>query len=841
MGLEGLGQVGVRVRRLPLSRLPFAAMGKSERPDGSLLAVLFAGAAASAIGLGLWIGSPTQSEVVVWASGAVVALAVTVLVWRGRCRVSSEDLRGVTTIVVVLTTVVALGWSVHRPFESWLWMQIVVLGVVVILSLALVATEWSRVGLLVVATVCGVLIVALVVRVGHRAEQTAVVARPLSKATTEVNALAAKADAAAKGANESARAALATALAELNESVVGAPKSFSDLGSEVWGYLSETPPNTVSARASMVRLLATDVVEENTQQSLAVRGAATAAYAAVPGAPKSAPSRAAVDSAIAAAQCAHDHSTCVEGAKPVPLSDALHDLEVTLAAYRSAVAPDDKTLKEQAVAVAAKEVKPLEISLWTTAVAGPPAIIQSVGESDSLALVPGPVGWILIGLMALMVMRSLMRINAAQMPGPVTIGEGGDAELKGVLRLAVLKNLKTPAAAPGSAVAQSITDLAGFAGPEATVLSKMFAALSNAISPTQGYVVDVDVVAGERTSTDKSTDKSTVPTKVLVRLSAASSKASVGSRIFERESAPQAMQSAGLWAAGFLLRRSTRVPSWASWTEGTAEALDTANAEAPDLAELENAARTAPSSGWVLVLYGNELELAGRTLDAVGVYARAVAAHPRYLIARYRLAVALGMSAHESAKAWTAAPLASRAALVRSLRQVAKRLDVADDLVSPLQTETDPAKIKDLARQLLATIGEDMSWWRSWAGSLRRSERSMDWLGWWSGGRRSNRSTKWLAKSAQLVYGGTEVDGVDDVVAEAQRPDSSWQVSYNLACHYAADSPTAALDALELCLGRPGIEDLKADWVEQDPDLHGIATTPRFAAFCAQLEQGGKP
>lgn len=823
-------------------------MGTSERPDASLLVLLLVGTAAAGIGFGLWLGSPTCKEVVFWISGAVVALVVALLAWRQRCRWTLEDARGVAAIALAVTTAAAIGWSVIHPFTADVWVQVVVLCVAVLLSLALVATEWSRIGLFVAAIVFGVLVMALIVRIGHRAEQLASVANPLADATTEVAALEKQAKSAAVKTNESAQASFQAALIKLNDSMVGAPPRFSELGSKVWGYLSETQPNIVRARVAIVNLLSEDVSAERTQQSLAVRDAAVAAFDAVPGAPKKPPSRAAVDKAIAATRCASDRSTCADGEKPQELSESLHELKVALAGYRSAVSPDDEALKAQAAEVATQKAEPIEISLWAAA-AGPPVIIKSISENDSLALVPGPVGWIILGLLALLVLRALMRVNATQMPGPVTVGEVGDAALKGVLRVALLKNLKTPAAAPGSAVAQSITDLSGFAGPEATALGKVFAAISNAVSPARGFSVDVDVVSVESVSTstkatqsgstpagDVGTDRSTSPTRVLVRVSNASTQESIGSAIFERESAPKAVQTAGLWAAGFLLRRSSRIPSWASWNEGTAAALDAANAQEPGLASLEEAAKTAPTSGWILVLYGNELELEGRTLDAVGVYARAVAVHPRYLIARYRLAVALGMSAHDDATAWTAAPIASRIALVTSLRQVAVRLKVRDDLVSSLQLDPEPDSIRELSRELLTTIVDDMSLSRTWAGSLRRSERSMDWLGWWHGGRRSNESTKWLAKSALPVYGGADLA---DVVSHSERPDSSWQVSYNLACHYASTSPGAALNALELCLMRPGIEELKRDWVERDPDLAGIAASPRFAAFRARLEQGG--
>lgn len=814
-------------------------MGTRERPDASLLAVLLAGIAATGIGLGLWIGSPSRSEVAWWVVAAVVFLGIAYAVWNTRCRRNWEDFCGVAAIVLSVAVVLVLAWSVHRPFTDWLWLQVVVLVAATVGTLVLIAAQWSRIGLFAAAIVLGVLLVALVIRVGHRAEQLEAAA-PLGEIATELDVLAAKADAGAAAANTKASADFADALTALSNSLVNAPDEFRELGGEVLAQLSSATRDPASIDAAMVALLRAGVDDARITQSLAVRDAATAAVAAVPGKPKAAPSRAAVDEALARAKCARDRSACrgdLQG-EPPTLSEALHEVQVQMAAYRSAVAPGDEALEAAAAAIALQRADPLEISIWEAASAGPPAIIKSIRNHDSVALVPGPVGWALLGLIGLLILRALMRVNAAQMPGPVSIVSGAKSELDGVLRVALLKNLKTPAAAPGSAVAQSITDISALAGAEAGVIGKAFAAISNTLSPAPGYSVEVDVVEPEKEEAD-TTAKATAArrTRVLARVSSASTKESIGSAVFERDSARQAMQSAGLWAAGFLLNRSTRVPSWATWNEGTAEALDAANAEDPTLADLQQAAKTAPASGWILVLYGNGLELADRRLDAVGVYARAVAAHPRYLIARYRLAVALAMSGHSSAKAWTSASLAARAAALGSVRRAAARLDVDESLVAGVQTAPTQTTLFALARRLLETIEEDSSGVLPWAGSLRRSERSMDWLGWWHGGRTSNSAIKWLAKSAQLVYG--DAAKLADVTDHAKRPDSSWQISYNLACYYASTAPSLALDALERCLVRPGVEQLTAEWVQRDPDLKAISSSPRFAAFCAQLDQGG--
>ncbi|MCO5329184.1 MAG: hypothetical protein M9961_03805 [Ilumatobacteraceae bacterium] len=726
-----------------------------------------------------------------------------------------------------------------QPFQSWLWLEFVILVVIGTTALALAAHEWSRRGLFALALLLGALAAAFVVRVGHRAEQQDLVTHPVADASEEFEELYKSATADATAANTASRKKFETALAALSESLGYAPTAFQIAGGDVYAALSSDPIDTVDVREAMLHLLTLPVEPEHAPQALSVRDAANAAVAAVPGKEATAPARDAFDAAITELPCAGDHNPCGL-AKPLALHIALHHVQLELARYRAAVAPGDAALQAAATALAGEKPEPSEVSIWAAAGAGPSEIIQSITKGTSLRVVPGPVGWLLLGIVAIGLLRWLTRVNSAQMPGPVTIDYTGDDDLKSVLRIAVLKNLATPAASPGAAVAQSVTDLATLANPEAGVVGKFVTALTNAVSASRGYTVEADVLTAPKADSGERAERPAV--RVLVRVSSATSKRSLGSATFEHESARKAMQSAGLWAAGFLLARSTRVPSWATWTEATAQALGAANSDHPSLAELEAAARTAPASGWILVLYGNQLELAGRQLDAIEVYARAVAAHPRYRIARYRLAGALGMSSRDGGAAWIGATLARRASVIQWLHQAARRVAVDAVAVDALASAGNfPTNARALSRSMLQTIVDDTHWPRTWAAAMRRSERSSLWIDWWQGGSRSNHDLRWLAKSAMVVYGGGDVQSVE---RQAAKPDSSWQLSYNLACHYASSSPPVpqrALAALQRCLVRPGAEELTADWVRQDPDLAAVANSPGFDEFCARLAQGATP
>ena len=90
-----------------------------------------------------------------------------------------------------------------------------------------------------------------------------------------------------------------------------------------------------------------------------------------------------------------------------------------------------------------------------------------------------------------------------------------------------------------------------------------------------------------------------------------------------------------------------------------------------------------------------------------------------------------------------------------------------------------------------------------------------------------------LVWSALSIYTGQ----VETVIAKADRPGSSWQVSYNAACARARSGhPDDAMRLLEQCLVRPGVHQLKAEWVTKDPDLQTLQGWPRFDRFCEQAE-----
>jgi hypothetical protein len=260
--------------------------------------------------------------------------------------------------------------------------------------------------------------------------------------------------------------------------------------------------------------------------------------------------------------------------------------------------------------------------------------------------------------------------------------------------------------------------------------------------------------------------------------------------------------------------------------------------EAPTTAQLEAAVKHAPGSGLLLAALGQAYEsAAGRRVDAVEMYARAVAAHPRYLIARYRLGAAL--AAMREDLTWTQLEASERNRVWRCVQQAAVALHISvTHLAGPA---ANPAPQRDffmsLARTFLQELRVDTRLWHRLVSAIRRSERDavapVQLIRWSDADARFHP----LVKSLCMAY--AEDFRGDRLVAYASRPRRWWQVSYNAACGLAVHLQSdEAFRMLEQALIKPGVEQLSADWVNQDVDLDSLRVDVRFADFATQLRTG---
>lgn len=827
------------------------------------------GAVALAVVVGLLAGvarDPRPSDTWQWVLVVVGIAAAAVLAWIGFARPGSdrEVSHGILAIAVVTAAATATTVHLIRPRQDWIWLQFLIVVALFLVALAVIASEWSRRWLLVFFVLVASGLLVSTASVGYRHEVVARLEKPINKAIETKTQLEESAIERLKTpdqllkAQEEARTKLTDALVDVESYV-----ELSSVGVELVEHLGDT-----GRRALLADLLRVPASHEDVAPVFveAVRAAAIDAVAAYDAKVGQAPSTDAVDLAITqacaaakAADATPEKCGRVCADAEADIASALRDLEVEVARYRFAVTAEDED-KAVRDALVADEPDDLRVALVSALAAGPEALLDST-DAGALGLVPGPLGWALLGFATILTLRKVLSVNAQQVAGPVVI-DYEDAHAP-EFRTALLANLDAPGTTPGAVTAQSITDITGLVDPTSR-LTKLFQVVASLLAPPQGFVVTADVVTAPKAAGDASgedatkvaeTRASAVATRVsdpavaasntvLVRITSADDGGTLATASFVDEDLAKAVQAGGYWAAGTLLSRSTRIPSWAAWNEQTADAMSTASARKPSLDELRESVGTAPNSGILLLSMAYELELSDRPLEALLYLARCVEAHPRYPIASYRLGVTIGMIGRDVNATWGKATAAERRALLHGLGRAALSVGFDEEFVVDFVEKfgTDQAGCWRLAEEFLGASVEDLERPANLVASLRRSDRDVVF-------RRSRVDTRrphrrWrlqaLARSAKLVYVPEDQRSTEDLAdLESDLNDrrAGWQLRYNEACRLAQTSPTRALEALEQCLALDGSGQLTRDWPEKDPDLAPLNGHPRFTAFLAQLRR----
>src|SRR5262249_54363030 len=159
--------------------------------------------------------------------------------------------------------------------------------------------------------------------------------------------------------------------------------------------------------------------------------------------------------------------------------------------------------------------------------------------------------------------------------------------------------------APGSTAQNPITDLAELT--TAKGLSKVIAAVASVVSKPGGYRVNGDVIAPTRADPSW---------HVVVKVIDAWSGDQLAVKTVAATDDIEACRAAGFWAAAYVLSRSTRIPSWGTWSPESAAALAASpNSGEATVEALENALASAPTSGLLLADLGYRYDLSGQTLD----------------------------------------------------------------------------------------------------------------------------------------------------------------------------------------------------------------------------------
>jgi len=465
--------------------------------------------------------------------------------------------------------------------------------------------------------------------------------------------------------------------------------------------------------------------------------------------------------------------------------------------------------------------------------------------------------------------------------------DGIDAQLA-VFRTALLQNVREPGPLPGTPAFVPLTDLAELPYV-ATWIAPIITAVKSILAVPAGYKVLGEVVPP---------DQSGELWSVLARVIDIASGEQVDVSTHSAETDVQACRAAGYWAATVVLERSSRIASWARWEKGTAGALatfDNTEQREPSadeqcrLEKLKSAVAQAPSSGVLLQLLAAEHELVGCPVEALSLYARAVAAHPRYPVACYRLTVLVGSLARNSSSwckggdddsdAW----VDSRTRIVKQLIRAGKAMGIKTEIMEGIGSQLQPgawpefirrspearkfALIKSqhafgrLTEELFILLDRNTTVKRVLVRSFRRSERDSWWL---SGSAKFEkngplRARRSLVLSARLMspdalrWSGVPEDspGVAKVAKLAKSHDSKWELSYNLACYYswlatpAQDHPGASLPErvgesltwLETALEKPGSGQITCSWLKADPDLDTIRDERRFTWILEQISE----
>jgi tetratricopeptide (TPR) repeat protein len=636
---------------------------------------------------------------------------------------------GAATVAVVLSALLVAGATVatHRPETPW--QRFGLFGAAALAALLVASVDWSRRWLLRLTIALAGVAVILLVQIGQAD----------LKEHRERRVLLTLSDALHEGAG-----------------LHDADDDFTDD--------KPAPPTRDRAAATFDAALARACVVARDQALLKTSTPPTAVEITLEDCPKGtvpAGAGAGADASTTTAPAENTTTTTKVAAgetTPSDLTDALYQLDVALARFRFL------TTGEAADRKAIRTALNADPAFRTTSYAeaaghGPDALLESLTGSDQAdRLTPGPVGWLALAAVALLGWGALLGRNARQLAGPVLVQtleapESYDPDL----RIAVLENVSEPGAVPGADITTSVTELLAL-NPAAKGLSKAVEAVFTVVGQSYGYRVEVVVdepgtpPAGEPTGAK-------APTRVLVMVKDLRSLATLGGHVEQDPDTGLAVRAAGLWAAGFILGRSTRVPSWAAWTAETSRSLAASREPRLRFEDLVAAVQGSPNSGMLLVTLGQRHELKGQRIEAVDCYAQAVAAHPTYLLAQYRLAAAVAMLGRPPSDTWARLGPQRCQEIIDGLRRACRTLppkeaDRAEAEVLRLSDAPEPERSNACYRfaiELLREVEHQTGFLGLMAMSLRREDRDDRMPMLWSTGPTGRRQRAyWLAKSARL-------------------------------------------------------------------------------------------
>ena len=528
-------------------------------------------------------------------------------------------------------------------------------------------------------------------------------------------------------------------------------------------------------------------------------------------------------------------------------------------------------------ALAAVDQPPPSTSVADAVGLGASAVVSDVvGESTDVPLALELLGWVLVGVAALWIVRSLSIRNADRELGPVALTApkeaGAEAEQ---FRTYLLRNLPEPGAVPGADAISEVANLVVALEPvvKLPTVSALVAAVKTAVVVERGYIVEycdlptnpTATGSGANASTDGGADPAagSGPVELVVRVRHARTTELLAQRIVRRPKRHEAFREGAYWAAAVIINASKVVPQWARWDPESAGALATFNQE-DDLGklaldDLRLAARLAPTSGVLGMRLAHAEAVKGNQLEAFAQVLQTVRQHPRYLLARYRLAVSASLLADDAHLLANASRdlrlrLAGDLELVGGGRALAAKLREtptpppanADELAMELCSFGLTQLTK--ARRNLWTPNVLWNWLRTGERVEQRnfipfhqSRRDVKQIG---------ASCRYAIKERRRQRGGQ--GDARRVCRAAHRHDARvmergpiWQVAYNLACFHSLASRSNEHDQqarkddafrlLEAARRSRDSQQLGQDWLMADSDLQPLHGDPRWTRFLERI------
>jgi hypothetical protein len=483
------------------------------------------------------------------------------------------------------------------------------------------------------------------------------------------------------------------------------------------------------------------------------------------------------------------------------------DAVLAIARYQLAVAASGDQAAAQSnvtkleaadrAALAATLEPPASLPVISAVTKGANEVASSLPGSSDVPIELELAGWVVLAVLALALIRLLSTRNATYSLGPVSMDppKGTDGAKDGsspsvalaeveTFRTYLLQNLPEPGAIPGGRTAAAMTDIAGAVDVPGVPIAAFVKAIVTAINVPSGYSVEyrdiANLTADEAAPATGSDPAGAEESAIAVRIRAVGSDRLLDQTTHRGTDRDALLRQGAYWAAARIIQSSRSVPPWARWDAATSQALaryflDTDGAKG-DLASLREAANLAPTSGLLALELSQREAIAGDLVGSLLHALQAATLYPRYINARYRLAVSAGMlaAADHPLTASGAGTYEEKAALrdaltrygeatghnhvaVQELRACLEALlvaapaaPVAEDGGAPSAAEVDlPYVLCRLAEAELDDCRR-LTWWpRIAINALRSDERRFWWLLLWGWQQRKDRQL--IAKSSRLV------------------------------------------------------------------------------------------